>query len=301
MTEKNTPIPGLPGGPNWLNALVQIIPTLKNRIQLVGFVVLIGLIVVSLVYVPGNIPVLIVGGSLGIGFLIFGQAFAYLHAIREKDRALYIIALVVIFLIYESQMAVLFVGLVAREIPPAPEQKVSISGRGDFSQLSCTNGNKVDTVRVDQTYTFNQTPENYHVAVNLSEGQSVELIGTENSPSSDPEISEAVNNVRTYRWNFTPKGPTFSTIFRFENANGGKREGISFPSAYPIEDIDFEIVLPPGKAITNVKFDPSSVTGSCRIEKPNEHLSTRRLRCHNPVNQSVTAFWTWDVWDNCVL
>lgn len=123
-----------------LNRLVSILPSLKTKIQLTGLVVIVGAVVAVKTIAPDLIAAQISAGSIGILFVIFGQAFQFLHLIPKGQRTIYILALFFGFLFFVMSLIVVTTYLLTtREPKPLKEIGFSIKDRDYVGKLNGKN------------------------------------------------------------------------------------------------------------------------------------------------------------------
>jgi len=78
--------------------LVAILPNIRLPIQLLGLVItVVGFLIVRVVS-PDNVPAMLSAGTVGVGLIIFATLFLILPMISKSQRALFILALFVVYI-----------------------------------------------------------------------------------------------------------------------------------------------------------------------------------------------------------
>jgi len=87
------PSPGL----DFLGRLVQVLPRIKTKLQLLGLLIAGGVFVATRVTAPSAVAAQITAGTIAIPFLLFGQLPFILKHFPEKDRSRTVLVLFTIF------------------------------------------------------------------------------------------------------------------------------------------------------------------------------------------------------------
>lgn len=91
--------------------IVEVIPKLKTTINLIGFIVMIGAFVAVYSVNPENLQAQISAGAIGVTIIVFGQIFHFLNLIPEAQRAIYIVVMFLIFVVFASGLVYLTASL----------------------------------------------------------------------------------------------------------------------------------------------------------------------------------------------
>jgi hypothetical protein len=299
VDEKGEPVvPDLKGAPPWLNAIIRTIPRLRKRIQVTGLVVGTAAGVVGGVVVPGDPVAIILGGSLGVSFIIFGQAFAYLRLIPKMQRAFYILALVFMFLLFEGVLAFKYNSAVAEE------NTAMLTRDADFSALTCVDGKKHDVAILKDIYELDRKPKVFRLGAETMKGQSVVLSRTLSSgvPILLPpaETGSELDGARKYTWTINPDGRRVAVQFDWTNANSDSESGLYFVNEHKIRGISATAKFPSGVELSGIHWEPASAAAVCSSDPPAVPGDPYRFACPAmDTNGPITVLWKWNVWEKC--
>jgi hypothetical protein len=277
--------------PGWLAAVIQILPRLRGRIQLAGFVTATAAGLVIAVIAPGNIPALICATGLGVTMIIFGQLFAVLPVIPPDQRAFLVIAMFLIFVGMELGLAVLLGAVLAGG--------VSIVRTADYTGSSCREGKRRDFATLTDVFKLDGLGNSkvYTATADAFKGQSVRLFDLNVNPELEAPITDRNStdgNETIFKWNVRIVGDVARVRWEWANAHQASHEGLAFRSAYRINNIDATVRLPPGVQIANFKFAPLIAQANCHQVGEN-HFLCQDLRTVD----LVTIAWDWNIWANC--
>ena len=93
---------------------VEVVPKLKTTISLIGFVVMLGAFVAVNAVNPENVQAQISAGAVGVTIIIFGQIFHFLKLIPAAQRAIFVITMFLIFVLFICGLIYLTTTLLSR-------------------------------------------------------------------------------------------------------------------------------------------------------------------------------------------
>jgi hypothetical protein len=88
------------------STLAEVLPKLKTKLQLSGFIVLIAAVVATRSIAPTALNAQISAGAIGILFIVFGQVFSSLRDIPETDRSRLILLMFSVFCLFVLALVV---------------------------------------------------------------------------------------------------------------------------------------------------------------------------------------------------